>query len=171
MIDVARHILRNILRPIGYLGTISSLVVLFMSQTSGADSVRLVPPDPWEVIHTARDHGPAEVGRDAMRDPLISGEVAGQPYELVFYDCWLGRECTTVLFQARLKREEWTPEAEDIDAWNREKLFGRAWIEDDSTAVLDHAVAMHGGLPKEVLDAAFAAWGVALQEYVEAVDF
>lgn len=123
----------------------------------------LVPPDPWEVIHAARAHGQADVGRDAMKDPEITGLAAGQPYRIGFYGCHLGRDCTSLLFQARFQIPK--AKAKLLAAWNTQKLFGRAWLDDNGHAVLDHPVAMNGGLPKETLAATFSAWQKAVMEF------
>lgn len=131
----------------------------------------MVPADPWQIIHAARQHGAAEVLPDSMREMKIAGEIDGMPYEIGFYGCYLGRDCTSVLFQARLSRETWEPAPKDVAAWNAEKLFGRAWLGEEATAVLDHPVAMQGGLPRETLDATFAAWRKALEEYADFLDF
>ena len=136
-----------------------------------ADQVRIVPADPWQVIHIAREFGPAEVGRDGMREPRITGKIGDLSYQIGFYGCYLGRDCTSVLFQARLVRADWRPDRDDIDDWNREKLFGRAWLDGDSQAVLDHPVAMSAGLPAKSLEGTFQAWQVSLAEFANYLDY
>ena len=137
-----------------------------------------VPADPWQVIHAARAVGEAEVGRDGLRDPEITGTLgqgtpaAGLAYRVGFYGCELEQRCRTILLSARLDgAEPWAPAPEKIAQWNAGKLFGRAWIDSDGRAVLDHPVAMAGGLPQETLDAVFAAWVLALGEFAEYLDF
>ena len=136
-----------------------------------AEGAELVPADPWQIIHTARNFGPAEVGRDAMLDPQITAEVDGLAYDVAFYGCWLGRECQAILFRARLSKADWKPTARKIQAWNAGKLYGRAWVDGAGNAVLDHAVPMQGGLPAATLKAGFMAWRTALVEFAEHVDF
>lgn len=128
----------------------------------------LVPPDPWQVIHVAREFGPAEVGRDGMGDPQISGTIDGLPYNVTFYGCSLGRDCDTILFDARFSRNEpgdGSADAKFIDGWNGVKLFGRAWVDGEGRLVLDHPVALGPGVPKETLHATFERWKTALSEY------
>ena len=149
----------------------SLLTLLVPLSAPMADSGRIVPADPWEIIHIAREFGTAEVGRDGMREPKITGKIGEIAYEIGFYGCYLGRDCTSVLFQARLAREDWEPDSEEIADWNREKLFGRAWVDGDSQAVLDHPVAMAGGLPAKSLESTFLAWQLSLDEFVDYVDF
>jgi hypothetical protein len=134
----------------------------------------LIQADPWEIIHVAREFGPAEVGRDAMGDPQIEGSLDGLPYRVGFYGCRLGRHCDTILFESRLARAEWEdapPRRSRLARWNGEKLFGRAWLDRENRAVLDHAVSLKGGVPKENLRDAFARWRLALAEYAEHLGF
>jgi Putative bacterial sensory transduction regulator len=137
-------------------------------------AAELIGADPWEIIHIAREFGPAEVGRDAMKDPQIEATTGGLPYRVGFYGCYLGRDCDRILFEARLARKEWEdrpPRAKVFARWNSEKLFGRAWLDDENRAVLDHAVTLVGGVPKENLRDTFERWRVALEEYADHLDY
>ncbi|MEM9139827.1 MAG: YbjN domain-containing protein, partial [Pseudomonadota bacterium] len=134
---------------------IAGLVLAVPTLSPASD---LVPADAWEVIHIAREFGDAEVQRDGMKDPEIAGAIASGdtavPYNIGFYGCSLGRDCTSVLFSARLSL---TPaddqEKGDLAAmaaeWNEGKLFGRAWLDDKGNMVLDHALAMGRGVHKQ----------------------
>ena len=133
-----------------------------------ARAAELVPPDPWQVIHVAREFGPAEVASDGMGDPQIRGTTDGLHYRVTFYGCRLGRDCDTVLFDARFARNEWNekrPPATLFAAWNGAKLFGRAWLDDEDRAVIDHPVALGPGIPRETLVATFERWRTALAEF------
>lgn len=135
---------------------------------AGTDA--LVPPDPWQVIHVAREFGPAEVDRDGMGDPQIRATTDGLHYRVTFYGCTLGRDCDTILFDARFSRKDWNEEASPDDlvaGWNGEKLFGRAWLDDQHRAVLDHPVTLGGGMPASVLKLVFETWARALGEYAD----
>jgi len=149
------------------------LALLVLSPDGGAGA-ELVYADPWEIIHIAREFGPAEVGRDAMKDPQIEATVDGLQYRIGFYGCYLGRDCDRILFEARFARKEWEvdpPRAKVFAEWNGERLFGRAWFDDEDRAVLDHAVTLKGGVPKENLRDAFERWRLALEEYADHLDF
>ena len=140
----------------------------------------LVPPDPWEIIHKVRELGPAEVGRDDFRDPLITASLAGGegaaglPYEVSFYGCALGRDCRRILLTVRLSTEDWAdtpPDAGRLAEWNATRLVGRAWLDDRNRAVLDHAVVIGPGLAPETLGETLSAWAGAMQEFAEFLDF
>jgi hypothetical protein len=138
-----------------------------------AESV-LIYADPWEIIHIARDHGSADVTRDTFRDPVIAGKFEDLPYSIDFYDCYLGRECSVILFKTGLVKEAWEddpPDREDIEEWNRGKLFGRAYLDDENRAVLEHPVVLDAGMPRENLDAAFRRWRDAVEDFADFLDF
>ncbi len=140
----------------------------------GGKAAELVHADPWEIIHIAREFGPAEVGRDAVKDPQIEATVDGRHYRIGFYGCYLGRGCDRILFEARFARKEWEdepPRAKEFAEWNSDKLFGRAWLDDDNRAVLDLAVTLVGGVPKDNLRDVFARWQTAVDEYADHLDF
>jgi len=129
----------------------------------GPTAAETVPPDPWQVIHIARENGAAEVGRDAMKDPEITVARDGQTYRIGFYGCHLGRNCQSLLFQVRFQIP--TEKRKALARWNERKLFGRAWLDAEGRAVLDHPVAMAGGLPDTTLRATFDAWQRAVGEF------
>ena len=154
--------------------TISALLAL------PAAAEDLVPPDPWQVIHKVRELGPAEVGRDDFRDPLITAGLAGGegavglPYEVAFYGCSLGRDCRRILLTLRLSHEDWAeapPEAGLLAEWNATRLIGRAWLDEWNRAVLDHAVIMGPGLPPETLGNTLSAWADSMREFADFLDF
>lgn len=149
----------------------SSILLIGGLASVSVNADTLILPDPWEIIHVARTLGSAEVGRDAMKDPRIVGEVSQLTYSVDFYGCWLGRACQTIMFRARLMKDNWKPGSKAIASWNAEKLFGRAWRDGEGVAVLDHAVSMRAGLPEDTLLASFEAWRRALLEFADHVDF
>jgi hypothetical protein len=145
-----------------------------------AAAADLVPPDPWQIIHKVREFGPAEVGRDDFLDPLISaglagGEgAAGLPYEVAFYGCSLGRDCSRVLLTLRLSHADWAeapPDAGQLAEWNATRLIGRAWLDGRNRAVLDHAVIIGPGMPPQTLGETLSAWMDAMREFADFLDF
>ncbi len=136
-----------------------------------AGAVDMIFADPWEVIHLAREHGGADVGRDAFQDPEIRGELDGRPYSISFYGCSLARDCTSVVFRLQLRREGWKPDKTAISRWNREKLFGRAYIGDDGGAVIDMPVNLVAGVAIPTLRDSFERWSEIVDEFAEHVDF
>ena len=135
---------------------------------SSGDANELIGAEPWEIIHIAREFGAADVTRDALKEPMIVGVMDDVSYSMVFHGCYLGRDCSVILFKTRLKRDDWTkspPPLEFYRAWNRQKLFGRAYRDDDGAAVLEHPVNMTGGVAKETLRDMFKRWRDISREF------
>lgn len=161
----ADRVLRRIL-----LRAAAALVFVTALAGGAAPAAEPVPADPWEIIHVAREFGPAQVGRDGLRDPQIEATTGGLHYRVVFYGCYLGRDCDTILFDARFTRKDWArnpPRPDIFAAWNREKLIGRAWLDREGRAVLDWPMVLGDGVPEETLRAAFSRWRTALGEFAE----
>ena len=141
----------------------------------------IISTDPWEVIHAVRAFGPADVVKDDFRDPRIdavlerdAGGPGGLPYTLTFHGCDMGRNCTSILLALRLRHASWAekpPSDAVLAAWNARKLVGRAWLDAENGAVLDHAVVMGAGLPRDTLTATLDLWKTAMREFMEHVDF
>lgn len=156
------------------------LAALVLLGSVPANGDELVPPDAWKVIHAVRALGPAEVGRDDFRDPQITADLTrpdgaplGLMYHVTFYGCELGRDCSSVLLSLRLFRPQWQsrPPHGVLSDWNRTKLIGRAWLDGENRAVLDHPVVMGRGLPADTLAATLSAWSGAMREFAELLDF
>ena len=156
-----------------------AIVLAISLAATSALAEDIVPADPWEVIHTAREFGEAEVGKDALQDPVILGTYQADEdmpkigYQIGFYDCDLGRACRILLFRAQLNDKAWKkmpPNPAIFDLWNRRKLVGRAYWDPQSGAVLEHAVAMSDGLPKKTLESVFQMWTGAVIDYSEFLD-
>ena len=162
-----RQITRRVAALI-WLACLSGVTLNAIALPSRADAIA---PDPWTLVHVARSHGTADVGRDAMQDPQIHASHQGRAYALSFYGCYLGRSCTTLLFESRID----APEDADIEAlaaeWNSTRLIGRAFKDRDERLGLDHAVALGGPAPRTVVEATFTAWLTALEDFAQHIDF
>ena len=150
-----------------------ALAITAIAACTPVQAQKLVPADPWEVIHIAREHGRASVTKDKLRDPIILAEAGGLKYGIEFYGCRLGRDCVTILFRTRLfegGRGARHISGNDLDDWNGTKLFGRAVLDDSGRPVLEHPVAMGPGLSQDTMRANFHAWVTALEQFADHVD-
>ncbi|HLS18551.1 MAG TPA: YbjN domain-containing protein [Paracoccaceae bacterium] len=150
----------------------AAAIVLLLLSSVGAAASEPIRADPWQIIHIAREFGPAEVHRDGMNDPQIRGELDGQSYRIDFYGCRLGRDCESVLLSARLsfKGAADASAREFPQEWNRRKLVGRAWFDpggrDEAQMVLDHPILLGEGVAEPVFRASMEQWRAALGEFI-----
>lgn len=170
MIQACRRI--RGLAPFRYCAEAAAAIFLLLLSSAGLAASEPIRADPWQIIHIAREFGPAEVHRDGMNDPQIRGELDGQSYRIDFYGCRLGRDCESILLSARLAFEGGNDASgqEFPQEWNRRKLFGRAWFDPgkrgDAQMVLDHPILLGEGIAGSVFNASLEQWRAALGEFI-----
>lgn len=121
--------------------------------------------DPQKLAELVRGYGSATLDVDAVGDPKINGRIEGTAFSIYFFGCEENRNCDTVLFKAI-----WTKTGaseSDLNAWNREKLFGRAYVDEDGDSVLEMAVNLKFGVTVENFDDTVDWWRVAIQSLEE----
>lgn len=157
--------------PIRHSAVAGAAIFLLLFSSAGHATSEPIRADPWQIIHIARELGPAEVQRDGMNDPQIRGELDGQSYRIDFYGCRLGRDCESILLSARLAfdGEDDADASEFPQEWNRRKLFGRAWVDSGrrgrAQMVLDHPILLGQGIAEPVFRASLGQWQAALGEF------
>ena len=63
------------------------------------------------------------------------------------------------------------PTMDALNAWNRDKRFGNAYLDADLDAAIEYDVNLEYGVTRENLDAAFGVWSVLLEQYTEYVGY
>ena len=125
--------------------------------------------DPAGVLAIAGTYGDAALTKDGMGDPLIEGSIDSKEYRLYFYDCSENRDCKSLMFCAIWEAEDLTDAM--MANWNREKRFGKAYLDEDGRAALEMNVNLHGGVARENLDDTLDWWRLVLAEFADFHDF
>jgi hypothetical protein len=116
-----------------------------------------------EILEIAKIYGDANAGTQSNGNPKIAGVIAGIPYQLYFMNCTDGTNCEDVQFYSGFLDVK--PDLETINAWNRDKRFGKAYLDSDLDAVIEWDVNLEHGLTRENMDAAFSLWWLLLDQY------
>jgi hypothetical protein len=116
-----------------------------------------------EILNVAKGYGSATLDSQSNGDPKISGRIDGIPYQVYFMNCTDNTACQDVNFYAGFLDNK--PDLETINAWNREKRFGKAYLDSDLDAVLEWDLNLEYGVTRENLDAAFSLWWLLLDQY------
>lgn len=117
-----------------------------------------------EIAALAKTYGTATVATASNGDPKIDGKIDGIPYVVYFKNCSGGADCKDVNFYAGFLDTK--PDLETINAWNRDKRFGKAYLDSDLDAVIEWDVDLEYGVTQDAMDAAFSLWSLLLGEYV-----
>ena len=123
-----------------------------------------------EIANVARGYGSVTMDKATNGDPMISGKIEGVSYYLFFRNCSdTNVDCEDLNFYAGFLDNKQTMEA--INAWNRDKRFGNAYLDVDLDAAIEFDVNLEHGVSRDNLDAAFSLWSVLLGEYTAYVGY
>ena len=124
---------------------------------------------PARILAVVQGYGEAALTTDNLGDPLIEGRIGEKDYDLFFYDCNEGRDCKSLTFSATWETDDLTDEM--MAGWNREKRFGKAYLEQDGNATVEMSVNLHGGVTRVNLDDTIDWWRLVLAEFADYFDF
>lgn len=122
-----------------------------------------------EVVNIARGYGSASPETQANGDPKITGRINGVTYQVFFMNCTDNANCEDLNFYAGFLDNKQTLEV--INAWNRDKRFGKAYLDADLDAVVEFDVNLEHGVSRANLDAAFGIWSIILEQYTSYIGY
>lgn len=119
-----------------------------------------------EILNIARGYGAANLETRDNGAPMITGKIDGVTYQVYFLNCDdSGANCEDINFYAGFLDNKQPLDL--INAWNRDKRFGKAYLDSDLDAVLEFDVNLDYGVTPKNLDSAFSLWNLVLGQYVE----
>ncbi len=122
-----------------------------------------------EILNLARGYGSASLEAQSNGDPKISGRMDGVLYQVYFMNCTDNTNCEDINFYAGFS--DLKPDLESINAWNRDKRFGKAYLDSELDAVIEWDVNLEYGVTRDNLDAAFSVWSLILDQYTDYVGY
>jgi hypothetical protein len=106
---------------------------------------------------------PADIIADRAGDPLVRSSTGKVLFYVHFYQCSTDLRCASIQFAARFRHKAVT--AATIAAWNREKRFGRAFLDRNGVAAVAMDVETSHGLTTEALEADINRWITVLTAF------
>ena len=127
--------------------------------------------DPIGIAEYLRDQGyRAQVGRDSYDDPMIETAAAGVNYSIYFYGCSDNRDCQDLQFSAGFDIDgRISPEG--INTWNREKLTGKAYVDDEGDPFLELFIPGVTDMREAAFDRTLARWTSSLEDFLDFIDW
>ncbi len=122
-----------------------------------------------EILNIARGYGAASLETQSNGDPKIAGKIEGVTYQVFFMNCTDNKDCEDLNFYAGFLDNKQTLEA--MNDWNRDKRFGKAYLDGDLDAVIEFDVNLVHGVTRKNLDAAFELWTLVLNQYATYIGF
>jgi len=116
-----------------------------------------------DIVAIARGIGSASLEKQSNGDPRIAGTTGGIGYQVFFLNCTDNAACEDINFYAGFLDNKPTMDA--MNAWNRDKRFGNAYLDSDLDAVIEFDVNLEHGVTRENLEAAFSLWTLLLEQF------
>ncbi len=125
--------------------------------------------DPEAIRNLASGYGSATLSKDDLGDPMIEGRIDGLLYFVLFYGCDNGKSCNAIQFSTAFEGAE--ADMEKINAWNRDKRFSAAFLDEEGDVGLEYDVNLAYGVSRSNLDDTFDYWRLVLEEFKSHIDW
>lgn len=125
----------------------------------------VITAEPEVILNYARGFGGARLSEDAEGDPMIDGRIEGTRYLILFYGCEDGANCTEIQLTAGWTGSDLS--LEDVNAWNREYRFAKAYIDDEGDPILEMNLNLEHGVSPNNLDSSFEWWATMLKGFTD----
>ena len=123
--------------------------------------------DPAGVADALRDLGyRASVETDGQGNPMIRSALEGVDYEIYFYGCTGNEDCRYLNFTVGFDLPDGIAMSR-VNEWNRDKLAGAAFVDDDNDPYLQYFVTTEGGLSRQNFADVVDWWRVAVAEFTD----
>lgn len=104
----------------------------------------------------------AELTTDGVGDPLIDIRYYDTTFQIFFYGCEGGRSCRMIQFYSGYVAGD-AVTLEAVNAWNRDRLYTRAYIDGEGDTALEYEVYLGaGGLTEADFDSVLTHWTESL---------
>ncbi|HEX2560555.1 YbjN domain-containing protein [Phenylobacterium sp.] len=110
----------------------------------------------------------AEIGRDRVGDPMITSALDGSNFRVLFYDCEAGR-CAAIQFATAFDVKDGLTLSR-INTWNRERRFGRAYLDDEMDPFVEYDVDFEVGATTEAVGNAIDVWEAVVPAFKKHID-
>lgn len=130
------------------------------------------PRNAIDIAEMIREKGyKAVLKKDSVGDPMISTRASGLNYIILFYSCDDGNNCGSVQLSVAFTLDGNTARP-DLNEWNRQKRYAKAYFDQDGDIVLRYDINMWGeGVSRDSFDESLNVWERLLDEFKEYIDW
>ena len=128
--------------------------------------------DPQKILEAMQQYGFAStLTADDSGDPMITSKVSRSDFFVIFYGCEENKDCKSVMFRAGYDLKD-PLSALKINEWNRDKRFGKAYIDDEGDPFLEFEVNMFAdGVGEENFQDTLDWWRLVIEGFEEFIDW
>ncbi|KFC62827.1 hypothetical protein FF80_03397 [Devosia sp. LC5] len=122
-----------------------------------------------EILSVAQNYGEASLTKQSNGDPQITGKIGGIAYQVYFRNCTNNRNCEDLNFY--LGFLDIKPSLEEINDWNFNKRFSRAYLDQDEDACVEMDLDLVQGVSTNYLDSQFSLWKMVVEQFSDHVGY
>jgi len=136
--------------------------------TTSISIAQVTSHDANDVLKAVQSAGfVATMGTDDDGDPRISSRVSDTKFLIYFYGCEDNKNCKSILIKAGYDLDTGIT-ASKVNEWNRNKRFGKAYIDDEGDPYLEMDVNMDfDGLGQKNFADTLDWWRVTVENFEE----
>ncbi len=143
---------------------------IFIGSAAQAGNISAKEPD--KVLAAMQEYGFAStLSTDSDGDPMISSKVSKSDFFVIFYGCEENKDCKSIMFRAGYDLTN-PISALKVNEWNRDKRFGKAYIDDQGDPFLEFEVNMFAdGVGEENFQDTLDWWRLVVEGFEEFIDW
>lgn len=142
---------------------------LALALTVSAQAQSVTGADTGEILKVAKTYGEASLTTQSNGDPQITGKIGGIAYQVYFRNCTNNKNCEDLNFY--LGFLDIKPTLEEINDWNFNKRFSRAYLDQDKDACVEMDLDLVQGVSAKYLDSQFSLWKMVVEQFSEHVGY
>ncbi|GLQ09319.1 hypothetical protein GCM10007913_12510 [Devosia yakushimensis] len=142
---------------------------LALALSVSAQAQTLTGANTEDILAVAKNYGSASMTKQSNGDPQITGKIGGVSYQVYFRNCTNNKNCEDLNFY--LGFLDIKPTLEEINDWNFNKRFSRAYLDQDKDACVEMDLDMVQGISAEYLDSQFALWKMVVEQFADHVGY
>jgi hypothetical protein len=142
-----------------------ALLALLAAPAAFAAERLITAQEPDVILEMAKGYGRASLSKDNDGDPWIEGKIDGLVYNIFFYGCKSGTDCESIQFEAGWGKDVKEISLDELNEWNRRKLFASSLINKNGLVRLHMDVLLRFGVTEKNLDEHFTVWRSLMKEF------
>ena len=148
----------------------TALCTALSAQAAGA-ATAVTAAYPESIVDAIQDMGyKAELTKDSYGDPMIRSASDGVNFAINFYNCENNVDCSDLHFVVSFDLTHGI-EGFSLNSWNKERLVGMSYADEENDPVLQHYVASVDGMSRSNFVATFSQWTESLADFTDYIDW
>jgi hypothetical protein len=141
------------------IATIGSILLLGLAFSAATQAQTLVSAEnPDALIAIIQELGfQAKLEKDDVGDPVIRSSSGGVDFRIYFYECKSNKHCKSLHFSVGYDLADGSS-LDAVQAWNADKRFASAYLDDESDPFLQMDINTDGGITQENFENSFHLW-------------